>query len=176
MIAKKVTTVIMLCAVLFSYGQKLRIEQGNFDFLKGQKEVNVEFVYDNMTLLKKNLSNEQYVKEHMLEVEEKKGKAAARAWEKSWYSSREIIYAPKFLELMNRYLHGDYGIHFDLGLDNAKYTLIVDTIWVFPGWDAGVMKQPAKVTTSIKVVETANSDNILVMVSSKDAPGDQWGS
>lgn len=43
------------------------------------------------------------------------------------------------------------------------------------GWDAGVMKQPAKVTTNLKFVETANNDNILAEVSSENAPGDQWG-
>lgn len=47
---------------------------------------------------------------------------------------------------------------------------------VYPGWDAGVMKQPAKVTTLLKFVETANNANVLVEVTSENAPGNQWGS
>ena len=39
-----------------------------------------------------------------------------------------------------------------------------------------MMKQPAKVTTNIKIVETANRSNTLVVMSSENAPGDQWGS
>ncbi|MGI9552874.1 MAG: hypothetical protein ACR2MT_16840 [Aurantibacter sp.] len=155
--------------------QKMKVEQGGFDFIKGQKEINVEFVYDNMTLLKKNLTNDEYVKEHSAELEEE-SPGKGKTWEKGWIAARELIYAPKFLELMNRYLHKDHGNLFGEGLTDAQYTLIVDTIWIFPGWDAGIMKQPAKVTTQLKFVESANRDKVVLEVSSKNAPGDQWGS
>ena len=169
-----IIALVLLCT-MNSYGQKLKVNQGDFDFIKGQKEINVEFVYDNMKLLKKNLSNEDYVKEHSAELEEKtRGKGTS--WEKSWYASRELIYAPKFLELMNRYLYEDHKVFFAENLTDAQYTLIVETVWVYPGWDAGVMKQPAKVSTLLKFVETNNKDNILLEVSSENAPGDQWGS
>jgi hypothetical protein len=167
--------IVLSLFCIASYAQKMKITQGNFDFLRGQKEINVAFVYDNMKLLKNNLTNDQYVEEHSAELEEKtRGKG--KSWEKSWYASRELIYAPKFLELMNRYLHEDHGIFFSEELGDAPYTLIVETVWVYPGWDAGVMKQPAKVTTLLKFVETANKANVLAEVSSENAPGNQWGS
>jgi hypothetical protein len=172
---KKNLTLVFILFTFVTYAQKLKIVNGGFDFLKGQKEINVEFVYDNMKLLKKNLTNDEYVKEHSAELEEKT-KGTGKSWEKNWLAARELIYAPKFLELMNRYFHDDHGIFFDQGLPDAKYTLIVDTIWVYPGWDAGVMKQPAKVTTLLKFVETANKTNVLAEVSSENSPGDQWGS
>jgi hypothetical protein len=166
---------IVFLVALHAHGQKLKVNQGNFDFIKGQKEINVEFVYDNMKLLKDNLSNDEYVKNHSEELEQKtKGKGTS--WEKSWYASRELIYAPKFLELMNRYLHEDHNVFFGENLSETKYTLIVETTWVYPGWDAGIMKQPAKVSTLLRFVETNNRDNILLEVSSENAPGDQWGS
>lgn len=64
-----------------------------------------------------------------------------------------------------------------LGQDrlNTPYTLIVQTVWIYPGWDAGIMKQP-KVTTNLKFVETANKSNVLLEITSEEAPGDQWGS
>lgn len=165
---------ISLCVTILS-AQKMKIIEGDFDFLKGQNEINVEFVYDNVKLLKDNLTNDEYVKNHAAKLEEDtRGKG--KSWEKSWYASRELIYAPKFLELMNRYFHKDHGIYFDQDLADAKYTLIVDTVWVYPGWDAGVMKQPAKVSTVLRFVETANKGRILAEVSSKHAPGNQWGS
>jgi len=128
-----------------------------------------------MKLLKKNLTNDEYVKEHAAEME-KDTRGKGKSWEKGWYASRELIYAPKFLELMNRYFHEDHGIYFDQGLNDAQYTLIVETVWVYPGWDAGVMKQPAKVTTLLKFVETSNRDAVLAEVISANAPGNQWGS
>ncbi len=172
---KKHLTLLCILFSVLTYAQKLKLVKGDFDFLKGQKEVNVEFVYDNMKLLKKNLTNDEYVKEHSAELEEKT-KGTGKSWEKNWVAARELIYAPKFLELMNRSFQDDHGIFFDQGLTDATYTLIVDTIWVYPGWDAGVMKQPAKVTTLLKFVETTNKNNVLAEVSSENSPGDQWGS
>ncbi len=64
---------------------------------------------------------------------------------------------------------------FNKEVTTAKYTLIVETVWLYPGWDAGVMKQAAKVTTLLKFVETANKSNVLLEITSKEAPGDQWG-
>ena len=168
-----VLAVLFLSASVFA--QKMKIQEGSFDFIKGQKEINVEFVYDNMTLLKKKLPEAQYVQEHSAEMEEKlKGKG--KTWEKNWTAARELIWQPKFLELMNRYFYDDHGISFEEGLSDAPYTLIVETVWLFPGWDAGVMKQPAKVTTNLKFVETGNRENVLTEVTSENAPGDQWGS
>ncbi|WP_273565361.1 hypothetical protein [Maribacter halichondriae] len=165
--------VLFVCTATFA--QKMKIVDGGFDFLKGQKEVNVEFVYDNMQLLKKNLPEAQYVEEHAAEMEEK-SPGKGETWKKSWAAARELIRQPKFLELMNRYFYEDHGMAFKEGLSDAKYTLIVETVWLYPGWDAGVMKQPAKVTTNLKFVETANRDTVLAEVTSANAPGDQWGS
>ena len=166
----------IVLAVLFvsaaTFAQKMKIKEGSFDFLVGQKAINVEFVYDNMTLLKKNIPEAQYVEEHAAELEDKSiGKG--KTWEKSWAAARELIWQPKFLELMNRYFHDDHGMSFQEELSDAQYTLVVETVWLFPGWDAGIMKQPAKVTTNLKFVETANRDNILAEVTSENAPGDQ---
>jgi len=77
---------------------------------------------------------------------------------------------------MNHYFYDDHGMNFKEGLENAKYTLIVETVWLYPGWDAGVMKQPAKVTTNLKFAETENKGNVLVEVTSENALGNQWGS
>ena len=64
---------------------------------------------------------------------------------------------------------------FQEGLSDAKYTLIVDVVWIYPGWDAGVMKQAAKVSTVLRFVETANRSNVVLELTTDKAPGDQWG-
>ncbi|AYN69316.1 hypothetical protein D1013_18950 [Euzebyella marina] len=172
---KKFVLLMALTITGLATAQKLKIEEGDFDFLPGQQEVNVEFVYDNMKLLKKNLPEEQYVAEHAAEMEEK-SPGKGDTWKKKWEAAPELIWQPKFLELMNRYFYDDHQLAFKEGLADAKYTLIVETVWLYPGWDAGVMKQPAKVTTNLKFVETADPSNVLAEVSSENAPGDQWGS
>ncbi len=171
---KQLILFVFLLSASMIYSQKMKVQQGNYDFIKDQKEINVEFVYDNMKLLKKNVSNDQYVKEHSAELEEKtRGKG--KSWEKSWIASRELIYSPKFLELMNRYLEKEKGIYFGEDLKDAKYTLIVETVWVYPGWNAAVMRQPAKVSTLLRFVETVNRDHVLLEIKAKDAPGNRFG-
>ena len=170
----QLTIVLMLFCTSLIYSQKIKVVNGGFDFIKDQKEINVEFVYDNMKLFKKNLTNDEYVKERFEDLESK-GKGKGKAWKKSWEASRTLIYAPKFLELMNRDLYEEKGISFEEDLTNAKYTLIVETVWVYPGWNAAVMRQPAKVSTLLKFVETANRDHVLLEITSKNAPGNRFG-
>lgn len=170
----QLTFLLIFFCTAFMFGQKMKVKKGGFDFLKNQKEINVEFVYDNMKLFKKNLTNEEYMAERSADLE-KKTKGKGKSWKKSWMASRELIYAPKFLELMNRYLYEKKGINFSEELPDAKYTLIVETVWVYPGWNAAVMRQPAKVTTVLRFVETANRDNVLLEITSTKAPGNRFG-
>lgn len=170
--------IVGLTFVLFSslvmMAQKTKIESGNFKFLAGVKEVNVEFDYSNLKLLKENLTEQEYVTKRAAELNEKKN--VGDIWKKKWEGSKEMIWNPKFLELINIVSSKEkMATSFQEGLSNAKYTLIVEVLWIYPGWDAAVMKQPAKVTTNLKVVETANRSNVLVVMSSENAPGDQWG-
>ena len=65
---------------------------------------------------------------------------------------------------------------FKEGAKDAKYTLIVETVWIYPGYDVSVMKQPAKVTTRLKFVTTDDKSNVVLEILSEEAPGDQYGS
>ncbi len=155
--------------------QKIDVEKGDFTFLNGQKELNVEFTYSNLKLLKENVSNAEYVSNRTAELNEK-SKGNGDAWAKKWASAPEHIWNPKFMELLTKYYGNEKGVNVQEGLSGAKYTLVVDVVWIFPGWDAGIMKQPAKVSTVLRFVETANKNNVLLEIHTKDAPGDQWGS
>ena len=166
---KNITIMFALICSSFLFAQKMKVESGDFAFLKGLKEVNVEFVYDNLKLYNDNRTNDEYVKVRTAELEEKT-KGVGTAWAKKWVASRELIFAPKFLELMNRYLIEERSTTFG-ELPEAKYTLIVESVWIYPGYNAGVMKQPSKLTTKLTFVETANRSNTLLVINAKNAPG-----
>jgi len=155
--------------------QDMNVVQGNFDFLKDQKKINTEFDYSDFTMMKEKKSEAQYVKEHKAELDEK-AKGNGNIWEKKWVNAREQIWTPKFLEIANIVLTKEKkDLNFQEGL-KTPYTLIVKAVWIYPGWDAGIMKQPAKVTTNLKFVDSANKSNVLLEITSDEAPGDQWGS
>lgn len=158
-----------------AFAQDMEVVKGNFDFLKDQKEINTEFDYSNFTMMKEKKSEAQYVKEHKAELDEK-AKGNGNIWEKKWISAKDQIWTTKFLEIANIVLTKEKkDLNFQENL-KTSYTLIVTAVWIYPGWDAGIMKQPAKVTTNLKFVESANKSNVLLEITSEEAPGDQWGS
>ena len=53
---KQITLTLALVFAMFTYGQKMKVQKGDFSFIKGQKEINVEFVYDNLTINKDKLT------------------------------------------------------------------------------------------------------------------------
>ena len=172
---KKIFTIAVLIVSSISFAQDMDVVKGDFSFLNGQKEINVVFDYNNLMMIKDNKTEEQYVTERTKELNDKNN-GVGDVWKKKWNASKELIWTPKFLELVNTVLSKKkMDMNFQEGLASAKYTLIVQDISVFPGWDIGMMKQPAKVSTRLKFVETTNKSNVLLEITTDKAPGDQWG-
>lgn len=126
--------------------------------------------------MKDNRSEGKYVANRVSELNEK-SKGNGDIWKKKWEGAREGIWNPKFLELINTVLRKDSkDVMFMEGKTSAKYTLVVEVLWIYPGWDVYMMKEEARVTTNLKFVETANPSNVLAEIYSEKAPGNQWGS
>lgn len=153
--------------------QKFKNEKGDLNFLKGTTEMNVIFKYDNLRLMKENYTEEEYIKSHKSNLNEKE-KGLGEIWIHQWNNAKSQVWEPKFLLLLNKY--SNKKITYQLNDSSAKYTMIVDVVWLYPGWDAFMMRQPAKVTTKIQIVDTNDMQNVLYEVESIDAPGNQFGS
>ncbi len=171
---KKIALLALFVVSSVAMAQKMDVKKGDFAFLKGQKELNVEFNYDNLKLMKDNVSNAEYVSKRTADLNGK-SKGSGDAWAKRWAAAPDQMWNPKFIELLTKYYGNEKGVTIQEGLTSAKYTLVVDVVWIFPGWDVSVMKQPAKVSTVLRFVETANKSNVLLEIHTKEAPGDQWG-
>lgn len=171
---RKVLMSLFLIAVsTMAIAQKFKDETGNLSVLAGAKEVNIEYNYSKLTVLKDELPEAEYVKNRRADLEAKRT-GEGDIWARKWEAAKTTIWQLKFEELLVKTATQDLGISFKEN-SNAKYTLIVNVLWIFPGWDAAVMKQPAKVTTELKIVETANKSKVLYSVRAENAPGDQWG-
>ena len=172
---KKVLVVALLFVSTMISAQRMEVEKGDFAFLNGQTAINIEFDYSSLKLLKENKTEAEYIADRAKELNDKNS-GVGDVWKKKWQGARKAIWEPKFLELVNIVLaKKDKNLSFQEDLASAKYTLIVQATWIFPGWDAMVMKQPAKVSTTLKFVETANRSNVVLEISTKEAPGDQYG-
>lgn len=171
---KKIMLIMLIAISAAAMAQKFKIKTGDLKFLKGVETVNVVFDYSGMKLLKENYTEEQYIPKRMEELN-KKVAGSGDIWKKQWDRSKEELWNPKFMTIFNKTAEKE-GVNTRLK-ENTKstYTLKVVTKWIFPGWDAGIMKQPAKVTTQLIFMETA-TQKVLCDIDSEEAPGDQWGS
>lgn len=172
---KKLVSLMLVATISVTVlAQKVKIQTGDLKFLKGVEAVNVVFDYADMKLLKENYTEAQYIPRRMEELN-KKAEGSGEIWKKQWERSKEELWNPKFITVFNKTLEKE-GVNTKLK-ENTKspYTLKVKVKWVYPGWDAGIMKQAAKVTTQLVFVETA-TNKIVCDIDSQEAPGDQWGS
>ncbi|WP_326981263.1 hypothetical protein VUJ46_13450 [Chryseobacterium sp. MYb264] len=137
---------------------KLTIESGNLNFLKGQTEVNVERNYGSPLFQADNFTETEYLNRRQKETIDKKGEAAWKIWIETWEKNVEMVWTEKFIEGLNK----SKKIKFSQNVE-AKYTLIIHPKWMYAGWSGFVM-QPGKLSSEITIVETANPTNVLVTI------------
>ncbi|MDM1045652.1 hypothetical protein HX004_12815 [Myroides sp. 1354] len=150
-----------------SFAQSIK----NFNLLKGEKEVEVIFNYDNLRVQKENYTEEEYIKKHSANLE-KKANGSSADWKVSWNQSKENAWPAKFLFEAN--MHSKYKVKFTRNAPKSKYVLLVDVYWIYSGWDAGVINQPAKVTTVIKLVPRENLTEVLAQLMFNEIKGNQF--
>lgn len=167
---KKILLLLFVGLATIAYSQKMKLISGDFSSLKDQTEVNVQLVFDkNVTFQAENFTETQYLdyKKNDILNNPKKTKEDWGRWSKDWNDFKETKYMEKFLKGIN---HKSKNIVFKNNIQ-SKYTLIVKTIWIYAGWSAGFVMQPAKLTSELKLIETDNPSNVLFIVDSPSIEG-----
>lgn len=163
---------LLLIFVLFlastTYGQKITLDKGKLDFLKGQKSLKVEYVYDGMKV-GRDLTEEEYLSERVKKYNEQERKKGDN-WLRKWKNDRENKYEPKFESLLNKYLK-EKKVSIYKDETDTKYTLILKTTYTEPGFQNPFMKKDALINVEIIFVETINHDNIIAKIIMKKIPG-----
>ena len=148
---------VFLAGIIF--GQKMKVTSGNFDFLKGQTELNLQMDYSHVEFYKENMNEAAYIAKQQKDIQ-KAGKSPDEfeKWKKDWEYSKNTQFVDKFLASMNK----NTDIKTSVNNPAAKYTLIVETVWIYPGWFGGIMNQPSKLSTLLKFVETSDPSHVLL--------------
>lgn len=148
-----------LAMMIFAQNQ-VNLVQGNFDFLKDQKEVNIQLKFENTTYQAENFTETQYLENRKNDVlaNPKKGEESWQKWYKEWERYKSSEYLKYF---MNGCIESKSKIVFTNDI-KAKYTLIIDAKWIYVGWSAGLVGQEGKLTADLIFVETDNPSNIIM--------------
>ncbi len=152
-----------------TYAQKIINIEGDLSFLAGIKELNIEYDYSKFGVGDYE-TEEAYVNKKVEEYN-KKEKGTGDRWKESWFGSRERVYHPKFEELFNKGL-SKLGITAATENTSAKYTLIVKTTFIEPGYNIGISSKPAAVSFEYIFVET-ESKKVVAKYTQKMVPGAQ---
>lgn len=158
-----VIAVLMLSAVMLqSTAQKIKTQSGNADILKSENSVNIEFVYDNISVGKYKSENE-YIKAKTEEYNKKEA-GKGDTWAASWARDKQARFEPKFIELFT----ANSGMTVS---KDAKYTLIFKTLSIEPGFNIGITRKNAEIDAEIMIVETANRGNTVATMTISNVPG-----
>lgn len=147
---------------LAANAQRIKTTEGDIAVLKGEKTMNIEFTYNNMSVGKFEHESEY--------IEKKKGEYNAKeagrgdSWAKSWIADRKLVFEPKFIDLFEK--STDMVVK-----ATAKYTIIFHTTTTEPGYNIYISKKNAEIDAEATVVETANRSKIIAVISIKNAPG-----
>jgi hypothetical protein len=161
---KKLTGLLLL-SFLFSLqvgAQKVKTTSGSDDILKSESSINIEFKYENITVGK--YKNEQDYITAKTEEYNKKEAGKGDSWAASWKNDRESRYEPKFIELFK--INSGMSV-----LTDAKYTMIVKTVSIEPGWNIGISRKNAEIDLEVWIVETANKSSKLASFTINNVPG-----
>lgn len=151
--------------------QSLVTESGSMDFLKGEKSIKIDYTFDGLTV-GKNKPEDVYCKEKVTELNGKEPGKGDK-WLEGWKKNRETRYQPKFEELFDKSIGGKATIA-QPGSD-AKYTMIINTTMIEPGYNIGISKMPAYINVTFLWVESANKEKILCKQSLYKVAGSQYG-
>jgi hypothetical protein len=142
--------------------QKVKTVSGNLDILKNESTVNVEFVYDNISVGKYK-SEQEYISAKTEEYNKKEA-GKGDTWAASWKRDKEARFEPKFEQLFSE----TSGMTIT---DNAKYTLVFKTLSIEPGYNIGISRKNAEIDAEVWIVETANRNNKVAVMTISNVPG-----
>jgi hypothetical protein len=145
--------------------QKIRLLKGDIKAFAAIDTLNTEFIYDKLEVGSEG-SEENYIERKKADYNKKEA-GKGDTWEKAWKDDRPSRYEPKFNELFTKHFEHPAGSY-----KTAKYTLVVHTTFIEPGFNVGIKRKSAKIDTQIWLVETAGDHKeAIVKFSVEDAPG-----
>jgi hypothetical protein len=144
------------------FAQKLK--SGDVSMLKGQTILNLQYDYSNMAVGK--YKNEKEYVANRTEDMNKKQPGSGDQWAASWVNDRKERFQPMFEKNFNAKLE-DAGVTAKENTPDAKYTLVLHTVFTEPGFNVGVTRKNAYIDMMVDVVETASPDKILASIEMK---------
>jgi len=163
---KKLFALFLTAGALFvsSQVEAQDLVKGNLSFLKGATGVNVVFTYDDLTVGKEG-KEENYLKR---KKEEKNSKepGSGDTWVENWNADKEKSYKPRFIKLLSKYTEWPLSEE-----TKEKYTMVVHTKFIEPGYNVGISSGAAVINLEIAIYDASNMNKALAKITLEDVKG-----
>jgi hypothetical protein len=154
-----------------TWAEDIKLESGDLGFLRGATVVGVKYAYDDMIVDHK--SEADFIKFQIGE-QNKGGPGKGDEWLGHWNNDRAGRYQPLFEERINKVL-GKKGVEFAGSKVDAKYTLVLKTLVIDPGWAGwGLVHKTSQIDVLATFVETGRPDRVLAVISVKKVGGNGY--
>ena len=169
---KKQILLILAALVMFQLqAQKIKLTSGDVKVLQGEEFVDISFTYDDDLKIGK-LSEDQYISKKMAEAEEEEP-GSGEKWKEMWYEDRMVHFEPKFIELINKYVE-EKNVVIRPDINGAKYKMIVNTVFLEPGFNVGVARKSASIDLEVTIVAVGNESESLATIMIYGSPGSSF--
>ncbi len=160
---------VLILGVMQSFAQTIN----DFKLLKGEQAVEVVFRYDQLRMMKEEYTEEEYKVVHMANLE-RKVPGSSEGWLKEWNKAKKELWEPRFISFANKYSKGK--VKFSRYAPTSKYIMYVDVTWIYTGWDAGIMNQAGKVSSTLTLVRRDSPAIIMAKHDFDSVKANQSGS
>lgn len=140
--------------------QKIVTLSGNPDAFKNASSFRVTFDYTDLKV--DGYDNEQAYIAYMMDDAEKRKKGSSENWLKKWYSNRDTVFQPKFMELFSKY--GSSKFKADTISRDQQYMLNLHTQCVAIGFNKNFTKSPTYINAIVTIKGSSNVDPLVIFM------------
>jgi len=170
---KKVLISVMIFATLVfstSCGSVVKYKEGDKakSYMQGVDKILVKFDYSAVKV-GKFATEAEYMEKRMAEIDEKEpGKGDE--WKVKWEEQKDSVFAHQFIKLMSDRTNKK-GIQVGTDLTDAPITVLVNVVFIEPGWNIGISRRNAEVNLVVEIYKTGDMQNPLAVYEMKRLQG-----
>ena len=162
----------LICLFLLINFQALSQESSKLNFLKGQKNLKIEYDYDSMGV--GSFAKEADYINRKVEEYNSKEPGKGDKWLLAWKGDRARVFQPKFETMLNRYVNPELTA--GPSFADAQYILVVKTTFTEPGFNAGwPIKKDASINVVYEFFDINDRHKVIAKLSNNNIPGRMAG-
>ena len=164
----------LITSILFSQNlnaQRIKIDEDALSFLASEEKINVQFSYNGL-MIDDGIPEATYLENMRIKIIRQADEKEAEAWAASYVNFKSYKWASSFTKVLNeRMVKYKKSPVFQVNDTLARYTMKVNIPWMYFGYDAGIINEPAKVNMELEFYETKIPDKVLFATSIRRAMG-----